>query len=91
VSSTDRHARRPARHRRLDGDGGPGHGHGHGHSPAPPADRRVRVLIAALLVPCALATVVGLVVLYPFGEPAPADDVTTARVDGHVTTATETA
>jgi uncharacterized membrane protein len=51
----------------------------------------VRVLIAALLVPCALATVVGLVVLYPFGEPAPADDVTTVRVDGHVTTATETA
>jgi uncharacterized membrane protein len=51
----------------------------------------VRALIAALLVPCALATVVGLVVLYPFGEPAPADDVTTVRVDGHVTTATETA
>jgi uncharacterized membrane protein len=90
VSSTDRHARRRARHRRLDDDV-TGHGHGHGHSPAPPADRRVRMLIAALLVPCALATAVGLVLLFPFGEPAPADDVATVRVDGHVTAATETA
>jgi uncharacterized membrane protein len=49
------------------------------------------MLIAALLVPCALATVVGLVMLYPFGEPAPADDVTALRVDGHVTAAAETA
>jgi uncharacterized membrane protein len=91
VSSTDRHARRSARHRRLDDDVRTGHGHGHGHSPAPPTDRRVRMLIAVLLVPCALATAVGLVLLYPFGEPAPADDVTAVRVDGHVTTATETA
>ncbi|WP_296152437.1 MULTISPECIES: YibE/F family protein [unclassified Pseudonocardia] len=42
-----------------------GHGHGHGHIPAGPSARRVRVLIAALLVPCALATLVGLVVLWP--------------------------
>ena len=47
------------------------------------------MLIAALLVPCALATVVGLVLLYPPGGPAAADDVTAVRVDGHVTTATE--
>ena len=91
MSSTDRHARRSARHRRLDDDVRTGHGHGHGHTPAPPTDRRVRMLIAVLLVPCALATAVGLVLLYPFGEPAPADDVTAVRVDGHVTTATETA
>ncbi|TQM44474.1 YibE/F family protein [Pseudonocardia cypriaca] len=92
MSSTDRHARRSARHRRLDDDDvRTGHGHGHGHPPAPPTDRRVRMLIAALLVPCALATAVGLVLLYPFGESAPADDVTAVRVDGHVTTATETA
>lgn len=47
-------------------------GHGHGHSPAPPAGRRVRVLIAALLVPCALATLVGVVLLWPADEPAAA-------------------
>jgi uncharacterized membrane protein len=52
-------------------DHGHGHGHGHGHSPAPPAGRRVRIFIAALLVPCALATLVGLVLLWPSGGPPP--------------------
>nr|WP_255622625.1 YibE/F family protein [Pseudonocardia sp. DSM 110487] len=46
-----------------------GHGHGHGHGPARPAGRRVRILIAALLVPCALATLVGLALLWPTGGP----------------------
>ncbi|MEJ3654814.1 YibE/F family protein [Actinomycetes bacterium KLBMP 9759] len=46
-----------------------GHGHGHGHSPAPPAGRKVRILIAALLVPCAVATLVGLLVLWPWSPP----------------------
>ena len=46
------------------------HGHGHGHTPAPPASRRVRTIIAALLVPFALAAVAGVVLLYPFG-PSP--------------------
>jgi uncharacterized membrane protein len=46
-----------------------GHGHGHGHTPARPAGRRVRILIAALLVPCALATLVGVVLLWPTGGP----------------------
>jgi uncharacterized membrane protein len=50
----------------------------------------VRLLIAALLVPCALATVLGLVLLYPFGESRPADETAPTRVDGHVTSATET-
>jgi hypothetical protein len=45
----------------------PAHGHGHGHLRAAPAGRRVRVLIAALLVPCALATLVGVVLLWPSG------------------------
>ncbi len=45
-------------------------GHGHGHTPPPPASRRVRTIIAALLIPFALAAVVGVVLLYPFG-PAP--------------------
>jgi len=44
-----------------------GHGHGHGHGPAAPAGHRVRVLLAVLLVPCALAALVGLVVLRPTG------------------------
>ncbi len=61
-------------HRLLPGaqdDAGPDHppGHGHGHGPARPAGRRVRILIAALLVPCALATLVGLVLLWPSGPP----------------------
>jgi len=47
---------------------GHGHGHGHGHGPAAPAGRRVRVLLAALLVPCGLATLVGLVLLWPTGD-----------------------
>jgi uncharacterized membrane protein len=46
------------------------HGHGHGHTPAAPASRRVRRLLIWLLVPVALATVVGALVLYPWGAPA---------------------
>jgi len=96
VSARDHRARHRGRHRKLDADAraghvpGHAHGHAHGHRPAPPADRVVRTWIAALLVPCALATAVGLVLLYPFGEPAAADDVGAVRVDGHVTSATET-
>jgi hypothetical protein len=44
-----------------------GHGHGHGHSPAAPAGRRVRLLLAALLGPFAVAALVGLVLLRPTG------------------------
>ncbi|HEX6353800.1 MAG TPA: YibE/F family protein [Actinophytocola sp.] len=42
-------------------------GHGHGHTPATPASRRVRTIIAVLLIPFALAAVVGAVLLYPYG------------------------
>ena len=56
----------------LDREPGSGSTHGHGHGPAAPAGRRVRVLLAVLLVPCALAALVGLVVLRPTGGPAPA-------------------
>ena len=49
----------------------PAAGHGHGHSPAAPAGRRVRVLLAALLGPFALAALVGLVLLRPTGGPPP--------------------
>jgi len=50
----------------------------------------VRLFIAALLVPCALATVLGLVVLSPWNGP-PTSDEATIRIDGHVTAAAETA
>ena len=43
-------------------------GHGHGHHPAPPASRRVRTIIAVLLIPFAIAAAVGAVLLYPFGD-----------------------
>ncbi|MGV9360105.1 YibE/F family protein [Amycolatopsis sp. NPDC003731] len=48
-----------------------GHGHGHGHGPAAPASRRVKLLLIWLLAPLALATVVGMVVLYPWGKASP--------------------
>ncbi|WP_051581736.1 YibE/F family protein [Pseudonocardia acaciae] len=39
--------------------------------PAAPAGRRVRVLLAALLVPCAIASVAGVLLLFPFhGAPS---------------------
>jgi uncharacterized membrane protein len=64
----------------------PDHGHGHGHSPAPPAGRRVRIFIAALLVPCALATLVGVVLLWPSGgPPASARPVAQQPVHAEVT------
>ena len=62
-----------------------GHGHGHGHRPATPAGHRVRVLLAALLVPCALAALVGLVVLRPAGHPATAPAPVQQPVRGQVT------
>ncbi|MFC7343715.1 YibE/F family protein [Saccharopolyspora griseoalba] len=46
----------------------PARGHGHGHGPADPAPKRVKIWLAALLVPFALATAVGILVLYPFGH-----------------------
>lgn len=45
--------------------GGHGRSHGHGHAPALPATRRVRIVLAAILVPALLLTIVGLVALWP--------------------------
>ncbi|WP_434441342.1 YibE/F family protein [Lentzea sp. E54] len=46
-----------------------GHGHGHSHAqPEEPASERVRTLLMWLLVPLALATIVGAALLYPFGH-----------------------
>ncbi|WP_030193391.1 YibE/F family protein [Streptomyces sp. NRRL S-87] len=57
---------------RADGHDGHGHGHGHAHShgPAAPGSRHLRRVIAAVLIPFAVAVVVGLVVLWPGGTPS---------------------
>ncbi|MFR9779488.1 YibE/F family protein [Micromonospora sp. MS34] len=49
-----------------------GAGHGHGHLHPPPASRRVRRVVAAVIVPMLVATVVMLVTLWP-REPTPTD------------------
>ncbi|GAA0522083.1 YibE/F family protein [Saccharopolyspora thermophila] len=43
-------------------------GHGHGHGPAEPASKQVKRVLAVMLVPFALATVLGVLLLYPFGH-----------------------
>ena len=50
-----------------------GHGHGHSHTSGPLVlpdheARRVRFVLAAVIVPLVLAAVVGMVVLWPRGE-----------------------
>ncbi len=70
----------------------PATGHGHGHGPAAPAGQRVRVLLAVLLVPCALASLLGAVLLYPFGaspEPAGGADVQRVRAEVAAITAAD--
>jgi uncharacterized membrane protein len=47
-----------------------GHGHSHDHGPATPASRRLRWIIAAVLVPFAVAVVAGMVLLWPGRLPA---------------------
>ncbi|WP_214402341.1 YibE/F family protein [Pseudonocardia lacus] len=68
-----------------------GHQHGHGHGPPPRADRRVRTLLWVLLTPCVLATLVGLVLLYPAAAPAVDAESAGPRIDGHVSAAAERA
>lgn len=43
--------------------------HLHGSEPAPPAGPHVRRLVLAVLIPLVLATIAGLIVLWPDGEP----------------------
>ncbi|MEU3269397.1 YibE/F family protein [Saccharomonospora sp. NPDC006951] len=67
---------------------GHSHGHGHGHGPAEPASRRVRTLLIALLAPIALLTVVGVFVLYPWGEPPTRSHMPSGvPIDGEITSA----
>jgi uncharacterized membrane protein len=62
-------------------------GHGHGHTPAEPASRRVRTIIAVLLIPFAIAAAVGAVLLYPFGDSTKVQVGAGTPVDGVVTAA----
>lgn len=62
-------------------------GHGHNHAPPPPASNRVRTLIAALLIPFALAAVAGTVWLFPFGDGPDAKAAAGEPVRGVVTAA----
>ncbi|MDQ3762651.1 MAG: YibE/F family protein [Actinomycetota bacterium] len=50
-------------------------GHGHGHGPAPPSSRRVQILLAAVLVPVALATLIGLWLTWPGDQPRSGVDI----------------
>ena len=64
-------------------------GHGHGHSPAAPASRRVKLLLVWLLVPVALATVAGMLLLYPWGQAKPTSAISPGTpVHGTISTAT---
>ncbi|MBB5152800.1 YibE/F family protein [Saccharopolyspora phatthalungensis] len=45
-----------------------GHGHGHGHGPAEPVSKQVKRVLVIALVPFALAAIVGVLLLYPFGH-----------------------
>lgn len=60
-------------------------GHGHGHGAASPAGRQVRRLLVALLVPCVLATLAGVALLWPGATPVP-EIPPTQQVHGTVTT-----
>ncbi|MGH3761589.1 YibE/F family protein [Actinophytocola sp.] len=62
-------------------------GHHHDHAPPPPASSRVRTLLAVLLVPFALAAVVGTVLLFPFGDQADTNKPAGTPVHGVVTAA----
>ncbi|TDU05303.1 putative membrane protein [Streptomyces sp. 846.5] len=46
------------------------HGHSHDHGPASPASRRLRAVIAAVLIPFAVAVVAGMVLMWPGRLPA---------------------
>ncbi|MFD7454483.1 YibE/F family protein [Kitasatospora sp. NPDC059827] len=60
-----------AQQHRHEGPAAPvGHAHGHAHGPAAPVSARLRTVVAAVLIPFAVAVAVGLVVLWPGGVPA---------------------
>ncbi|MGW1072379.1 YibE/F family protein [Streptomyces sp. NPDC002537] len=46
-----------------------GHGHSHGHGPPTPVSAHLRKVIAAVLIPFAVAVLAGMVVMWPGGAP----------------------
>ncbi|WP_189037261.1 YibE/F family protein [Streptomyces daqingensis] len=50
------------------------HGHSHGHGPPAPVSRHLRKVIAAVLIPFAVAVAAGLVALWPGGVPGHDED-----------------
>ncbi|MGW3041305.1 YibE/F family protein [Kitasatospora sp. NPDC001159] len=68
---------------RASGDGA-AVGHSHAHGPAAPVSARLRKVIAAVLIPFAVAVVVGLVVLWPSGVPAHPHTGTGTGFDQHL-------
>ncbi|MGH3700172.1 MAG: YibE/F family protein [Pseudonocardiaceae bacterium] len=77
-------------YRGADDTAKPRSGHGHGHGPAPPASRRVRMLLVTVLVPLALATLVGLWLTWPGAMPRSSADIGFGQrpVQGEVLAAT---
>ncbi|MGY1452089.1 YibE/F family protein [Streptomyces sp. SS8] len=59
----------PPPRRPSPGHGHAPHGHGHSHGPPAPVSARLRRVVAAVLVPFAVAVLAGLVVLWPGGAP----------------------
>jgi uncharacterized membrane protein len=64
--------------------------HGHGHGPASPSSRRVKLLLVAVLVPVALATLIGLWLSWPGDTPRSGVEVGFGQrpVQGDVLTST---
>ena len=49
--------------------GGHAHAHGHAHGPGPAASRHTRIVVASVLIPVAVATLIALIALWPAGAP----------------------
>ncbi|MGW5022407.1 YibE/F family protein [Streptomyces cacaoi] len=58
-----------------------GHGHSHAHGPPAPVSAHLRTVIGAVLIPFALAVLVGLVALWPGGAPGHGHDPTGVGFD----------
>jgi uncharacterized membrane protein len=83
-SSQNRHGDGPG------GTSGDALQHGHGHGPVPPSSRQVRMLLVAILVPVALATLVGLWLTWPGDPPRGGADIGFGQrpIQGEVVAAT---
>jgi uncharacterized membrane protein len=66
----------------------PGHGHTHGYAATPPAPRHVRRIVAAIILPMVLATLIGLIALWPRGPTPHPNTAGVQRQRGTVVTVT---